>query len=175
MNTRTKLSIVAVLLIILLGLGFASIPQTTTPQTQDTVTFALSSWAYPDEYGQYIEGIIVYENSTGSWVQVAYYTADDTYIFEWNQSVFIKLECVNWLNSTLVGAIDGNDGKNYQRHNVTVTSLGETVFSQQNFTYVYKDIGIDPPLWLYQYDVVLNFLPQAGEIYTVTITYEVYY
>ncbi len=137
--------------------------------------FVLAEWDYPDEYGQGIYDFDVYENSTGSWVNVGGLTEyDESGIFEWNASVGIKLKCWTYFNSTLTGAEDTNDGKNYQQHSVTVTSAGQTIFSQQNFTYsnAYPE---EDPMWVYAYDVVLNFLPVSGAIYTVTVTYEVFY
>lgn len=151
--------------------------------------FVLASWDHPDDYGQGIEGFLIYENSTGSWQawndpdtgDPEYYIYDDAdeHYFQWNVSVFIKLRVVTWLNSTLLGLTgeedDDDDGIPYFRHNVTVTTLGNTVFSQNNFTYEEGDDSIDPPMWLYQYDIILDFVPAEGYTYTVTITYEVYY
>ena len=148
---------------------FASIPPA-------RAQFVLASWDYPDEYGQGIEAFEIAENSTGSWVQVgAARGYADSSTIDWNASLFIRLRCYTWFNSTLTGASTTNDGKNYQRHNIIVTNSSATVFSQVNFTYFYADDSIDPPMWYYGYEVVLNFLPVAGTIYTVTITYEVYY
>ena len=139
--------------------------------------FVIASWDFPDEYGQGIEGFEIFENSTGSWVQVGgYHPYDEAQIYDWNVSVAIKLICYTFFNSTLTGASTSAEGKNYQRHNVTVTDLADViVFSQQNFTYVSVDTGIDPPLWFYGYSVILNFLPTYGEVYTVTVSYEIYY
>ena len=142
--------------------------------------FVLASWAYPDEYGQGIEKISVFSNQTGSWLPATWAgdSSRDYYessIFDWNASIFIKLSCWTWFNSTLTGAIDWEDGKNYLRHRVDVTTINGTVFSQQNFTFANAFPAIDPPMWYYEYEVILNFLPVAGEIYTVTIDYEVYY
>jgi len=145
------------------------------PYTQPR--FVIASWDFPDEYGQGIEGFFLYGNSSGSWVSVdGYYTYDDDNIFNWTVGEAIKLECYTWFSSTLTGATSAANGKNFQRHNVNVRNgLGETVFSKQNFTYYSCDTGIDPPLWFYEYYVVLNFLPVFGEYYTVTITYEVFW
>lgn len=138
--------------------------------------FVLASWEYPDEYGQGIYDFDVYENSTGSWVNVGGPTEyDESNIFEWEIGVAIKLKAWSYFNSTLTGAATTNEGKNYQRHNVTVTSLnGTTVFSQQNFTYsnVYTE---EAPMWVYVYEVVLDFLPDYGEYYTVTVIYEIFW
>ena len=159
-----------IVVLLTLGLLFVSIPQAkANPQ------FALASWEEYDEYGQGIYQFNIYENSKGSWVQVGgnerYY---ETSTFDWNASLFIKLISWTHFNNTLVGAINEADGQNYQLHNVTVTNARTTVFSQENFTYVtVQDIGF--PLWTYAYEVVLNFIPEQGQIYTVTVTYEVFY
>ena len=139
--------------------------------------FVLSGWEFPDDYGQGIEGFEIFENSTAAWVQVnGYHPYDETQVHEWNVSVAIKLRCYTWFNSTLTGAADLAEGKNFQRHNVTVTDIADNiVFSQENFTYFFSDDSIDPPMWFYGYEVVLNFLPLNGEIYTVTVTYEVFH
>jgi len=146
------------------------------PPANANPKFIIASWDYPDEYGQGIETFDVYENSTGSWVNVGGPSDwDESGIFDWNASVAIKLKCWTWFNSTLTGVGSTNEGKLYQQHNVIVTQNNRTiVFSQQNFTYsnVYTDAA---PMWLYVYEIVLNFLPVAGQIYTITIDYEVYY
>ena len=152
-------------------------------ELEQPAKFVIASWTgYPDEYGQGIYGFRFYENSTGSWVLAPYYNDIgkfyflnyyDPYTLNWSEGVAMKLRVYSILNTTLTGAIDEADGQNYQRHTVNVTSLGTTVFSQQNFTYVnvtpYEDIPA------YEYDVILEFLPLAGEIYMVTVDYEVFY
>ena len=136
--------------------------------------FVLASWDYPDEYGQGIEMFAFYENSTGAWLSYGdVYEHDQSYIVEWNVSLFIKLRCYTFFNSTFAGAIDTTDGQNYQRHNVTVTGEGKIVFSKQNFTY-YSVSDILDPMWYYGYEVVLNFIPQFMH-YRVTVTYEIYW
>ena len=166
---------------IMVMLGFVMLAVVSVPPAKVVLgpsgeaQFVLAEWDYPDEYGQGIEAIEVYENSTGSWVLYDTYFYDDETILEWNASVAIKFFCWTWFNSTLVGVSTTNEGKRYQQHDVIVTSVETTVFSQQNFTYQYADSGIEPPLWYYGYMVVLNFLPVSGAIYTVTINYEVFY
>ena len=142
--------------------------------TEDNPKFVLAEWDFPDEYGQGIDTITVYGNSTGSWVSVGNYEYDEVSSLEWNESVGIKLKVWTWFNSTLTGVGSTNEGKLYQRHSVNVTNLGTTVFSQQNFTYsnVYTDSA---PMWYYVYEVVLNFLPVGGEIYSVVVTYEIFW
>jgi len=163
--------------ILFIGNVFFSIQEPSDKTNNEPVYFVLASWSFPDEYGQGIEGFEIFENSTASWVQWnGYQTHEDLGIFEWNGSVFIKLRCWTWYNSTLTGAENNPDGQNTQQHNVIVTNqAGSTIFSQQNFTYYYRDAGIDPPLWFYGYEVVLNFLPLYGEYYTVTVLYEIFW
>lgn len=136
--------------------------------------FIIASWDYPDEYGQGINVFDIFENSTGSWlIEVTGYGPSDNYAMEWELGVSIKLRCYTSFNYTLTGASDITDGQNYQRHNVTVTSLGSTVFSQENFTYYSSAPYAD--LYWYNYDVILNFVLVAGAIYTVTVTYEIFW
>ena len=138
--------------------------------------FVLAEWDFPDEYGQGIDTITVYENSTGSWVSVGNYDYDESSVLDWEAGVAIKLKVWTWFNSTLTGAGSTNEGKNYQRHNVTVTNAIDTiVFSQQNFTVVFYDYGEPSSMWYYDCEVVLNFLPDYGEIYTVSVVYEVFW
>jgi len=138
--------------------------------------FVLASWDYPDDYGQGIENIELYENSTGSWLEVGSgYGFDEAHIYEWPVGVAIRINCFTWFNSTLTGAGTITEGKLYQQHNVSVSLLGETIFSQQNFTYIDGDNGIDPPQWFYEYEIILNFIPTEASYYTVTIIYEVFY
>jgi hypothetical protein len=161
----------------------------TTPITnlnEGTSQFVISSWEYPDEYGQGIDGIRFYENSTGAWVAAPYYLdigefyyfGYDTseYSLNWSTGVGIKLRVYSVLNTTFIGINEGNitQGKNYQRHSVAVIPTnGTTIFSQQNFTYYDNEWAVGD-LIFYEYEVILDFLPVAGEIYTVTVTYEVY-
>lgn len=177
-----KLTFIAVMIVTVLSVLLIATPRTATAQ------FVLSSWTFPDEYDQGIEGFLIYENSSGSWSawddpvsgDPEYYVYDDTsaHLFEWTVSVFIKLRVVTWLNSTLLGLTGEeahhSDGVPYFRHNITVTALGETIWSKSNFTYVLGS-SEDTPMWDYQYDVILDFEPAEGYTYTVTITYEVYY
>jgi hypothetical protein len=173
MNLKKKLSIGFLVMALVFGLGFASVP---TAKAQ----FTLAAWDYPDEYGQGIATINIEHNTTGSWLPSSWVDAtrdyDESSEVSWNVSIFIKLTVRTWFNSTLTGSSDFTEGKNHHRHNITVTrSNGTIVFSQSNFTYGGCYPAINPPMWLYYYDVILNFLPEYGEIYTVTITYEVFY
>ena len=153
------------------------------PRPTQGAQFIISTWEFGDGYGQGVDGFRFYENSTGSWVAAPYYNDIgvfyylhyyDPYTLNWSAGVSMKLRVYTIFNSTLAGAIDEADGQNYQRHNVTVrNNNGVMVFSQQNLTYYgVEAIG---PMWTYKYDVVLNFLPVAGVIYTVVVSYEIFY
>ena len=151
-------------------------------ELEQPAQFVLASWDYPDEYGQGIDGFRFYENSTGSWVAAPYYNdlgtfyylhSYDDYSLNWSEGVAMKLRTYCILNTTLTGAIDEADGQNYQRHSISVTSGGAPVFNQQNFTYFDVTPWADIPM--YEYDVILEFLPVAGAIYTVVVTYEIYW
>ena len=181
MKSLVKALLVFLLLFCLIGSGVLFLSITTNKDKaapiKQTASFALAAWDFPDEYGQGIESFEVFENSSGSWEQVGGgYGYDETTILEWNVGVAIKLRCYTYFNSTLTGADNIAEGKKYQRHNVSVINIDSTiVFSQQNFTYIDGDSGIDPPLWFYSYEVVLEFLPVEGEYYTVTVGYEIFW
>lgn len=138
--------------------------------------FVLSEWDYPDQYGQGIKLFHFYDNSTGSWVEFSDITgheATNTSNVECPVGVGIKIRINTYLNSTFIGLSDETEGFDLIRHNLTVTSLGETIFSQQNFTmFNYGQIG---PMYSYNYEVILGFLPVQGTIYILTFTYEIYY
>lgn len=174
------------IIMLLMMLGFVVLVPPTRAQ------FVIAEWNYPDEYGQGISGLKCWENSTGSWVGAPYYTHyypdyheelgafyylnyyQVSYFYNWSAGVAIKIRVDTLFNATLTGAEDLADGQNFQQHNVTVTHLGSVIFSQQNFTYV-DSSDVTDPMYYYEYSVILNFLPEYGEIYTVTITYEVFY
>ena len=145
---------------------------------KDKAVFVLSGWSYPDAYDQGIETIEVYENSSGSFSivdSVFYYTSEAECTFDWEVGVAIRLDVYTRFNSTLTGVSSRTEGQNYQRHYVLVTDQTDTtIFSQQNFTYIYSDEE-EYPIYFYGYRVTLNFLPVAGAIYTAEIMYEIYY
>ena len=139
--------------------------------------FVIAEWEYPsDEYGQGIKRFNFFDNSTGSWVEysaVTGYLPDNTSNVECPSGVGVKIRITTTLNSTLLGLGDETEGFVYIRHNLTVVSLGETIFSQQNFTmFSYGHIGA---MYSYHYDVILGFLPVQGTIYTLTFIYEIWY
>jgi len=176
--------ILALVVLVCLPLGLLSLPQGIQQNeiSKGPVKFIISSWVFPyDEYGQGISRITIAQNSTGAWLPLS--DADSGKDYDEDSSIefsdigaSIRLTVYTWFNSTLTGAPNFTLGKNYHQHNVIVSIPNGTIlFSQQNFTYGGCAPAIDPPLWYYHYVVVLNFLPERGNIYTVTVTYEVYY
>ena len=165
MYNRKIISGIVVLLT--LGLLVAFIPPA-------KAQFIIASWDYPDEYGQGILEIEIQENSTGSWVSYDSLDYWESGVYNWTIGMVIKLIVSTTFNSTLTGAGSLVEGKLYQRHNVTVMNdLDATVFSQQNFTYV--DAAIENGIYDYVYEVILNFIPLSGAVYTATVIYEVFY
>jgi hypothetical protein len=166
-----KKAVVGVIALLMIGLLVASIPPA-------KAQFVLASWSYPDEYGQGLYQIEVDENSTGAWVEYGeggYYEAGDSLLFPWNVSVGIRLVVYTRLNSTLTGIPDKDNWGPYQRLNVTVTqNNGTVVFSQQNITTFYTSSSFGE-IYRYGFMFVLEFLPNYGEIYAATVTYEVFY
>ncbi|GAH72626.1 unnamed protein product, partial [marine sediment metagenome] len=97
-NHRKKI-IAGVLVLMVVSLFAATI-------TPAKAQFTLASWAYPDEYGQGIEGFDIWGNATGSWVLDSHLAYSDTSVVEWYSNASIKLYLYMWFNSTLTGAID---------------------------------------------------------------------
>jgi len=146
------------------------------PETRAQPVFIMSGLDDYDEYGQGIDYVSFYENSTGAWVLVeSVYTATGNIIVEWNTSIGIYISVATWYNSTFTGATDTINGTKYLKHTISViNSNGTNVFSQNNFTYASVNDFLNPPMWRYAYYVIVGFLPAMGEIYTVTVTYEVF-
>lgn len=138
--------------------------------------FVISSWSYPDDYGQGVHLISIYENSTGSWVQVDdHFYYDVSTIYDWNHSVGMKLYAFSWFNGTLAEETNTTLAQSLQRHNLTVTdAFGTVVYSQENFTYFGVSDAYSPMLY-YSYEHELDWLPNASQQYYITLTYEIYY
>lgn len=149
----------------------ASLPARADPQ------FVIASWEYPaDEFGQGIEEISYWENSTGTWLKVGEVNHDaSSNIFDWEFGVGLRLRCSARINLTQINASDTTEGQLYIQHNIVVTSRnGTTVFTQQNFTYggaIFEAFN----MYFYHYDVVMEFEMELSERYTATIVLEIYW
>lgn len=160
-------------------------PKPIVEDFEQQANFVIASWDYPDQYGQGIDLLHFYENSTGSWLPAWFYIdgvgkfytlhSYDSYdYFNFSAGVAMKIRVETLFNQTLVNVSSTAEGQKYLRHDVTVSDAYGVVFSQQNFTY-YDVIEFGEDNYYYKYEVVLNFLPVSGEIYTVVVTYEIYY
>ena len=173
--------IVAVVMIFLiLGVFLTRLPQ------QAQAHFVIAGWDYPDEYDQGIFGMKFWENSTGEWLGAPWYSElgqffwcspsmPDDYTYNVTAGASLKVRVDTTLNATLTGATDLEDGKNYFRTSVTVTWVGTIVFSQQNLTSLVNEDDSGDPIYYYEYEVVLDFILVSGQVYTVTVIYEVFY
>lgn len=163
--------------ILMIATGVLILNSATTAQG---AVLAGSGWEFPaDEYGQGIEGINIYENSTGSWVLVGYWAAGNVDLVEDVPAhAAIKLRVFSRINCTLIGVSPNNpdSAKPYFRHSVIVYANPFdpwVIFSQENFTYYgWTQIGYTIK---YAHEVVLNFLTEPLTSYQAAIGLEVFY
>ena len=149
------------------------------PETKAQARFIIADYTYPSNNGNGIAYIHAYLD--GAFNATMYKNPDSypdeevTNHLDVGIGVNITLAVFCWLNGTHADISSLVEGKTIIRHSVTVTSNnGSTIFSQQNFTYIVGGDG-DAPMYFYRYDVILDFLPVAGDIYTVIVTYEIFY
>jgi len=155
-----------------------------TPQPANSAKFILAGWDYPDEYGQGIRNVAMEQYTNGEWVALTapsppkgyYYSSSVFNITDGegsNGSILIGVQ--SYLNATLCGISDINDGPALIRHTITVsTAQNSSVFYQENFTLTYQTDAY-APMYFYQYEVVTDFTPLEFMIYTAIITYEIFY
>jgi len=169
-----KIKIVAVLVAVLtLSLLVVSVPP-----VKAKFVLAVESWEYPDEYGQGLQSIALqwtngtlYDHIGWFYPYTEFKDLESSY---WFYNTSLVLRTTMWLNATYVGFASLAEGLNYIRHSITVSLLGETVFSQQNFTYTFGDDNGED-LYFYQHNVTLSCFNTYGGVYTVTITPEIFY
>jgi len=171
MRLRTKLFAWVAVMSLVLMIGFSTIPPA-------KAQFIIADYTYPSNNGNGIAYIHAYLDGA---FNASMYKNPDSYPgeevtnpLEVESGVNITLAVFCWLNGTHTNISSLVEGKTVIRHSVTVTiTNGSTIFSQQNFTYIVGGDG-DAPMYFYRYDVILDFLPVAGEIYRVIVTYEIY-
>ena len=140
--------------------------------------FVLAYTFSPDNYGNAISIITLYldgvHNGSMYWDSDIYPTKINTLtreVFE-NDNLTLDISC--WLNATYAGVASLAEGKNVIRHNVSVRVVnGTEIFSKQNGTCT-SELDYYAPMYHYQYQINLDFLPVSGQIYTVTVIYEVF-
>lgn len=165
-----SVSLIAIVGLLLVG---------TLPVTRGA-QFVLASWDYPDEYGQGISGISISQNISG-WVPVTPWgwgpnNEKDVFVINYT-ATGIKITVWCELNNTVVGADSFDDGKNYLRHSVNITIVGDrasgTIFSKENFTYL-GGTDLDP-MFYYIYDVDIPLSVVGGLTYKAVVHYEIYW
>jgi len=171
MKNRNKVYVLSIALLLSTLVFFVPVQPT-------KAQFVLSYDFSPDNYGNAIAYISAYFD--GNWNGSMYKDPDSypddttTNPLETYEGINITLAVFCWLNGTYAGISSEAEGKTVIQHNVSVAcSNGTVIFSQQNFTF---NIGMDgyAPMYFYRYDVILDFVPVSGQVYTATVIYEVY-
>lgn len=154
------------------------------PPTQ--AAFIISSWSFPDEYGQGVYIVTPYQNSSGSFVTIpnpdtgigtCYWNNATTYHRNFTANTALRFDARVLLNYTRLGLSHPADidlGRNYLRVNLEMFLVSESVFSLQNMTFDNLDGLYETGIWWYAYVDIVNVILMAGQIYTVVITPEVF-
>ena len=178
MNHRKKISILVVLVVLMMLI---------LPIRSAKAQFVLSSWSFPDEYGQGIYRIRVKENSTGAFLDIpnpvlGYWYHDNASNVRLNHSTTTALffAVSVYFNYTKMGL--EHPGDNQVARNLFKITIemklslyDEVSWPQQNMTYDTFLGQVEEGIWAYTYTCLVEVLLVAGEIYTVVITYEIYY
>ena len=156
------------------------------PRPTHGAQFIISSWSYPDEYGQGVYGVTPYQNSTGSFLAIknpdtgidfCYSENATTYYLNFTDNTALRFDARVTLNYTKLGLSHPADidlGRNYIRVNLEMFLASESVFSLQNMTFDNLDGLSETGIWWYAYVDTVNVILVAGQIYTVAITLEVF-
>lgn len=173
-SKRSRLKISQVLFCLLVILLIVPIPDEATANSKFII-----SYDYPDNEGNGIAYVFSYYdgvfNATVYYNPTSYPNSTAVQPAIAPQGTNITIGVFSWLNGTLTGVSSLEEGKNVIRHNVTVyTNNGTLIFTKQNFTFIIGTDG-DAPMYFYRYDVILDFVPIYGEIYTVVLRYDVFY
>ena len=180
-----KHRILAGLMIVL----FATITLVGLPRQTQATQFILSSWAFPDEYGQGVYGVTPYQNSSGSFVTIpnpdtgigfAYSENATTYNLNFTDNTALRFDVRVRLNYTqldlgLSHPADNATGRNHLRVNLEMFIASERVFLLQNMTYDSLWGLSETGIWWYSYVDIVNVILIAGQIYTVVITLQIFF
>ena len=179
MRFRTKFFAWVVVMSLVLMIGVSTIPQA---KAQFIIAELGSN--FPDEYGQGIKNVYLYENSTGAWVAIfpsevltfPENNSDTTITLNYTENTAIELIIGCSINHTYHGLSTFQEALDMMRVNITVYSVGQTIFSQNNLTWggglFFNDTA---STWRTHFEVVINVLITTSSIYTVFVTYEVFY
>ena len=175
MRLRTKLVAWAVVMSLVIMIGFSTIPP-----VKAQAQFIIAQWDYDTNgYGEGIELVYVLENSTGVWEGVR----EPHFIF-WYESTTIELNqtantalqfqpCVT-LNHTQRGLTENATAFAIMRTSIAFWNQGNLSFSQQNLTWNPTVFDQTPTTWSFSGIVTVPIILVAGEIYLVIFTYEIY-
>lgn len=156
------------------------------PRNVQGAQFIISSWSFPDEYGQGVYLVVPYQNSSGSFVTiphpeigwgVCYWNNASTYNLNFTGNTALMFKPRVFLNYTKLGLSHPADnviGRNYLRVSLEMFIASERVFSLQNMTYDTLWGLAETGIWWYDYLNIVNVILIAGQIYTVVITLEYY-
>ena len=187
MGNRTINAVTLVMITLCLSVLFIPTLQTPTEEIQPKFFFTIAGWDYPDEYSQGVYYFVITENSTGSWVFVcSYYHNYTSYggytttgnVIEFENKGSVKFTATVFINSTVLGISDPNDGAGLIRMNCTVTNThnNQIVWSKANIT---RWVGVEDDMgdgrYRYAFTDVMNFIPVFGGYYEAVFTFEAYY
>jgi len=167
----------------------------TIPTPRVSAQFVLA-WDYDSEkdnfdYDEYGQGFYLYTLHSNKSITtgneypdftVEYPNYPTTYYF--NQSSYsiqgtvgyaLGIHFLCWMNSTLTGATDLDDGKNYIRANASISAFGTVLDNLEDIEVFYQTTFFNPEMWLYGFQANFNVIPQEGYTYIITLTYEVYW
>ena len=180
-----KHRILAGLMIVL----FATITLVGLPRQTQGAQFILSSWDFPDEYGQGIVIVTPSQNSSGSFVTIinpstgtgdVYPNNPTLYYHNFTDNTALRFKVRVRLNYTqldlgLSHPADIDLGRNNLRVNLEMFIASESVFSLQNMTFDNTDGLTETGIWYYEYLDIVNVILIAGQIYTVVITLQIFF
>lgn len=165
--------IIAGICLLVFSVLFITIPQT-------KAHFVIASWDSDDGYGQGINAVYVYENSTGSWLPIldpAYILPSEEGIISVNatgNNTALKMVPTYTLNHTLLNVASIDDGKAIIRGDIEVSCIGSSVYSQQNLTMT-SGGNQTATTWWYSSSVIIPVILVAGSVYVVELSYYIYF
>lgn len=176
-KSNKKWVVVAVLSMSLLGSAFL-IPSLDVPQI-DGGAFVYLSWTSdPDQFGQYIDAIDVYQWEGGSWTRKGLVESGDTDdVVNLAIDEKVRFLVYVWFNNTLVGADNSSHGSDLNRVYVQIDeSDGTDILALTEMTTEGRETT-DPPFWYYEhsYEWDDSPKPENGVTYNCTFVFQVYY
>lgn len=140
--------------------------------------FALAVYPTGDSYGQGFDRVYALVN--GYYNKTLYdFNGEYNRTIELAPEDNLTLTVYVWMNKTLTGVSSIDEILNVIKLHISIKAgNGTEVWSKQNFTYqspIAEICGLNGCMVNVHYLVYLDFIMQTNDIYTGTITYEVYY